>query len=106
MFHPKVILRIIGLLLQLEALFLSCSLGLSLYLGEEGMLPAYLYTLAALVGCGLLLTYIGYNKERNISRKDGYIVVNKEMLEKEMLVLKSIGYKIFRCVTKKMKKGN
>ena len=75
MFHPKVILRIIGLLLQLEALFLCCSLGVSLYLGEKGMLTAYLYTLAALVGSGLLLTYIGYNKERNISRKDGYIVV-------------------------------
>lgn len=75
MFHPKVILRIIGLLLQLEAIFLSFSLALSLYFGEQGMLSAYLYTLAALVSSGLLLTYIGYNKERNISRKDGYIVV-------------------------------
>lgn len=75
MFHPKVILRIIGLLLQLEALFLACSLGLSLYLKEEGMLGAYIYSLAALVGSGLLLTYLGHNKERNISRKDGYIVV-------------------------------
>lgn len=74
MFHPKVILRIIGLLLQLEALFLTLSIGVSLYYSEN-MLNTYLYTLAAMVGCGLLLTYIGYNKQRNISRKDGYIVV-------------------------------
>lgn len=74
MFHPKVILRIIGLLLQLEAVFLALCIGISVYYGEN-MMPAYLYTIAALVGTGLLLTYIGYNKERNISRKDGYIVV-------------------------------
>ncbi|MBR2638808.1 MAG: TrkH family potassium uptake protein [Bacteroidaceae bacterium] len=75
MLHPKVILRIIGLLLQLEALFLTCSVALSLYYNEQNILSAYIYTIAALVGSGLLLTYIGYNKERNISRKDGYIVV-------------------------------
>ena len=75
MLHPKVICRIIGLLLQLEALFLTCSIGVSLYYNEENILSAYIYTIAALVGCGILLTYIGYNKERNISRKDGYIVV-------------------------------
>lgn len=74
MFHPKVILRIIGLLMQLEALFLSGSVAVSLYYGDE-MLPAYLYTIATLVGGGLLLTYLGRSKERNISRKDGYIVV-------------------------------
>lgn len=74
MFHPKVILRIIGLLLQLEALFLTSSVAVSLYYDEQ-ILPAYLYTLATLVTCGILLTYIGRSKERNISRKDGYIVV-------------------------------
>ena len=74
MFHPKVILRIIGLLLQLEAVFLALCIGVSIYYGEN-TLPAYLYTIGAMVGSGLLLTYIGYNKERNISRKDGYIVV-------------------------------
>ena len=74
MFHPKVILRIIGLLLQLEAVFLALCIGVSVYYGEN-ILSAYLFTITALVGTGLLLTYIGYNKERNISRKDGYIVV-------------------------------
>ncbi|MBR6648988.1 MAG: TrkH family potassium uptake protein [Bacteroidaceae bacterium] len=74
MFHPRVILRIIGLLLQLEAIFVALCIGVSVYYSEN-ILYAYLYTIAALVGTGLLLTYIGYNKERNISRKDGYIVV-------------------------------
>lgn len=74
MFHPKVILRIIGLLMQLEALFLSGCIALSLHYDDD-MLPSYLYTIAVLVGGGLLLTYLGRSKERNISRKDGYIVV-------------------------------
>lgn len=74
MFHPRVILRIIGLLLQLEAIFVALCIGVSVYYSEN-IVYAYLYTIAALVGTGLLLTYIGYNKERNISRKDGYIVV-------------------------------
>ena len=74
MFHPKVILKIIGLLLQLEALFLTSGVALSLYYNDN-MLPSFLYTIIALVGCGILFTYLGRSKERNISRKDGYIVV-------------------------------
>lgn len=74
MFHPKVILRILGLLLQLEALFLTSGVALSLYYNDN-MLPSFLYTIIALVGCGILFTYLGRSKERNISRKDGYIVV-------------------------------
>lgn len=74
MFHPKIILRIIGFLLMIEATFLSSSLAVSLYYGEH-ILLSYVYTLAAMIGCGTLFAYIGRGKERNISRKDGYIVV-------------------------------
>ncbi len=74
MFHPKIILRIIGFLLMIEAGFLSSSLAVSLYYGEH-ILWSYIYTLAAMLGCGTLFAYIGRGKERNISRKDGYIVV-------------------------------
>ncbi len=74
MFHPKVILRILGLLLLLEALFLTGCIGVSLYYGEQ-MLLSYLYTLVAMVGSGLILFYLGKSEERKISRKDGYIVV-------------------------------
>lgn len=74
MFHPKIIFRIIGFLLMIEAAFLSSSLAVSLYYGEH-ILMSYIYSLAAIVGCGTLFAYIGKGKERNISRKDGYIVV-------------------------------
>lgn len=74
MFHPKVILRILGLLLLLEALFLTGAVFASLYF-NDGMVMHFLYAFAAMVGCGSMLAYIGKSKEHNISRKDGYIVV-------------------------------
>ncbi len=74
MFHPKVIFKIIGLLLLLEALFMSVSIAVSLYYAED-IISAYIYTIIALVGCGLLLVNIGRGRDRNISRKDGYVVV-------------------------------
>ena len=74
MFHPKIISRILGLLLFIEAAFLVSALAVSLYY-KEAKLNTYFYSLGAMVGTGLLLTYIGRGKERNISRKDGYIVV-------------------------------
>lgn len=62
------------MLLFIEAAFLLTSLGVSLFYNEP-ILKTYLYSLAAMVGTGAILTYIGRGKERNISRKDGYIVV-------------------------------
>lgn len=74
MFHPKIISRILGFLLIVEACFLLTALSVSYYY-DEHVLRSYLYSLAAMVGCGTLLVYIGRGRERNISRKDGYIVV-------------------------------
>ena len=74
MFHPKIISRILGLLLFIEAAFLLTSLAVAFYY-HETIIDTYLYTLAAMVGTGTVLAYIGRGKERNISRKDGYIVV-------------------------------
>ncbi len=74
MFHPKIIFRILGFLLFIEAGFLLGSLALSFYYNEN-TISTYLYSLAAMVGVGSLFLYIGKGKERNISRKDGYIVV-------------------------------
>ena len=75
MIHFKIISRIIGLLLLIEALFMTGAFALSLY-NEEHITTAYLYTLAATIGAGSLFLYCGRGKERNISRKDGYIVVS------------------------------
>lgn len=74
MFHPKIISRIIGLLLFIEAAFLLTSLAVAFYY-HEPIIDTYLCTLATMLGTGTVLTYIGRGKERNISRKDGYIVV-------------------------------
>lgn len=75
MIHPKIISRIIGLLLLIEAFFLSGTFGLSLYYGE-GITKAYICTLLAIVVAALVFLYYGRGKDRNISRKDGYIVVS------------------------------
>lgn len=74
MFHPKIVFRIIGLLLFIEALFLLGSVAVSLYYGEQIMRPLML-SVGAMVAAGALLTYLCHGTERNISRKDGYIVV-------------------------------
>lgn len=74
MFHPKIILRIIGLLLLIESLFLTTCIGVAIYYNEN-MLQPFLLTLATLVGSGFLFAYLGKGKERNISRKDSYVVV-------------------------------
>lgn len=75
MIHFKIISRIIGLLLFIEAIFLSSVLGVSFYY-EENMIMTYVYTIIATILAGTLFLYYGKGKDRNISRKDGYIVVS------------------------------
>ena len=74
MFHPKLIFRIVGILLFIEAVFLLGSIGVSLYYGEETMKPL-LYSLGIMTFAGTVLVALCKGGERNISRKDGYIVV-------------------------------
>lgn len=74
MFHPFIILRIVGLLLLLEAVALSCCLGISLY-GGESIVMSYVETLLILLGVGSLLMFFGRGAQRGISKKDSYIVV-------------------------------
>ena len=73
MFHPKAIFKIIGMLLFFEALFLSLSIPVALYYNEP--IEALLWSVAALVGTGSVLTYICRSAGRDVSRKDGYVVV-------------------------------
>lgn len=74
MFHPKIIFRIIGMLLYVEALFLLGSVAVAIYY-DEPIIRSLLISVATMVGTGSLFTYICSGKDRNISRKDGYIVV-------------------------------
>ena len=74
MFHPKIIFRIVGLLLYVEAIFLLGCVPVALYYNEPVMRPLII-SIASMVGVGAFFTYLCSGTERNISRKDGYIVV-------------------------------
>ncbi|MBQ2855939.1 MAG: TrkH family potassium uptake protein [Bacteroidaceae bacterium] len=74
MFHPKIIFRVIGYLLFLEALAITSCLGLSLY-GGESIVMAYVWILLILLGAGALLLYLGRGAKKGVSRKDSYVVV-------------------------------
>ena len=74
MFHPKVILRIVGILLFIDAAFLLGSIGVSLYYNETTVRPL-LYSFGIIAAVALLLVTLCKGGERNVSRKDGYVVV-------------------------------
>ena len=74
MFHPKIIFRIMGLLLFIEAIFLTASVAVALYYDEK-IINELLASIATMVGTGSVLTFLCCGRERNISRKDGYVVV-------------------------------
>lgn len=73
MFHPKAIFRIIGFLLLFEALSLLSSIPVALYYGEPT--EYLLFSVAAMVVSGSFFAYVCRKAGRNVSRKDGYIVV-------------------------------
>lgn len=74
MFHPKAIFRILGLLLIFEATFLLTSVPVALYY-DEPVIESLLWSVGAMAGTGTLLAYVCRKAGRNVSRKDGYIVV-------------------------------
>lgn len=74
MFHPKIIFRIIGMLLFIEAIFLAGSVAVAWYY-KEPFINELLVPIAVMIGVGSLLTMMCHGTERNISRKDGYVVV-------------------------------
>ena len=74
MFHPKVIFRIIGILLFIEAAFLLGSIGVSLFYGEDTVKPL-LYSFGIITLLAFSLVTFCKGGERSISRKDGYVVV-------------------------------
>ena len=75
MFHPKVIFRVIGMLLFIEALFILLCVGVALFYNENTVQPLLSSAgIVALVGAVLVMLCKG--GERNVSFKDGYIVVS------------------------------
>ena len=74
MINIKMIYRIIGFLLLIEAaMLLSCSGVSLLYKGDD--LLSFLYSSGICVIVGFLLLAIGRGAERYLGRRDGYVIV-------------------------------
>ena len=75
MINFKTIIRIIGILLLLETvMFLVCS-GVSFYYRESDMLDFWKAG-GITAGVGLLLAALGKGGERQLTRRDGYVLVS------------------------------
>lgn len=71
----KTIIRIIGILLLLETMMFLCCSGVSLYYGEGDSL-AFWKSGAITAGVGLVLAAIGKGGDRQLTRRDGYVLVS------------------------------
>ncbi|WP_139265246.1 TrkH family potassium uptake protein [Bacteroides ihuae] len=75
MINRKMIYRIMGFLILIEtAMLLSC-IGVSLCY-QENDLKSFLITAAMTAITGLFLMLLGKNAEKQLSRRDGYIIVS------------------------------
>ena len=74
MINWKMISKIMGFLLFIEAGFLSLCIALSIFY-EEPDLPAFILSTLLTIAVGIPLSYAGKDAERKLSRKDGYVVV-------------------------------
>lgn len=75
MINAKIIYRILGTLLYIEAaLLLACTLFPVCY-GEDD-LTGFLCSVAVTAAAGSLLVFLGRGAGRQISRKDGYVIVS------------------------------
>ena len=75
MINFKTIIRIIGILLLLETvMFFACS-GISFYYRESDMLDFWKAG-GITAGAGLLLAALGKGGERQLTRRDGYVLVS------------------------------
>ena len=75
MIKKGLILNILGILLMIESIFMFFSLGIaSLY--REGDLVAFLYSGLITLGTGALLFLLTRNSDKNITKREGYIIVS------------------------------
>jgi trk system potassium uptake protein TrkH len=74
MINWKMIYKIMGFLLFIEAGFLSVCTALSAFY-EGADLPAFIISTLIIIAVGIPLSYAGKRAERKLSRKDGYVVV-------------------------------
>ena len=74
MVNFRIISKIIGSLLFIEALFMGGSLAVALTSHEDDVL-AFLVSMLLTFGCGFLLLFLGRGARNSLNRHDAYIVV-------------------------------
>jgi len=75
MINYKLLFRIIGQLLFIEATFLMVCLGMSLYYGEDDSF-SFLSSALVTIMAGLVSRFFGRDNDNNLSRRDAYLVVS------------------------------
>lgn len=74
MINKKLIYKIIGSLLFIEAMLLLVCLGVALCYEESDILP-FSCSVAISAGCGIMMRYMGRGCDNTLSRRDAYLVV-------------------------------
>ena len=74
MVNFRIISKIIGSLLFIEALFMSLCALIAFYFQEDDVM-AFLMSLLLTFGCGFVFLYLGRDSENSLSRRDAYVVV-------------------------------
>ncbi len=74
MVNFRIIWKIIGSLLFIEAFFMAWCLGVALWAQEDDVL-AFLLSLILTAGCGFLFLAMGRKAENTLGRRDAYLVV-------------------------------
>lgn len=75
MIHPKAIIRIIGILLLLETVFLLVCSGISLYYKDDALV-AFLESAGFTAGVGMLSVFTMRKSAFQLTRRDGYVLVS------------------------------
>ena len=74
MLNTKLISKIFGSLLLIEALLMSCSLGVALYYGGSDVMP-FTWSVVVLIAAGVAFRLLGLKASNALSRRDAYFVV-------------------------------
>ena len=74
MVNFRIIFKIIGSLLFIEAFFMAMCLGVAFWFGEDDLV-AFLLSMALTFGSAFLFLYMGRKSENTLGRHDAYILV-------------------------------
>ena len=74
MINIKLLYKILGSLLYLEAAFTAVCLAVAFYYHEDDMM-AFTISLVVMLLSGIVLHFMGHNADSTLSRRDAYLVV-------------------------------